>query len=69
MVEAQHVSILPDAGLTTVPLGYIVSIGGEHVYHMGRHVHLRGCRAVRGAVRPYGGLVPVGMALGAILST
>ena len=64
VVEARHVSMIADEGLTAVPLGYIVSVGGERVYHMGDTSIFGDVELFADLYEPTVGLIPVGMAPG-----
>ena len=64
VVEARHVSMLPDEGLTAIPLAYVVSLGGERVYHMGDTSIFRDVELFADLYDPTVGLVPVGEARG-----
>lgn len=64
VVEAKHVSMFPDEGITAIPLGYVVTMGEERVYHMGDTSIFSDIELFGRLYDPTVALVPVGQAAG-----
>lgn len=60
VLEARHVSAWPDEGIIGPPNAYLVSIGGETVYHMGDTSIFRDIELFGDLYEPTIALIPVG---------
>ncbi|MFB6123281.1 MAG: metal-dependent hydrolase [Haloferacaceae archaeon] len=64
VVEARHLSMFVEERVTAIPLAYVVSIGGERVYHMGDTSIFRDVELFADLYDPTVALIPVGQAEG-----